>query len=854
VVVQTLLVKVLGDLQVVHLLAQAGDLLLQFLDLFLVLHIHPESLLSTVPGGKHEADGTKSNGSASAAFSLPYLVLAVPRLPANVPGHLLQAPERPPGILRRAASRRIRRIRRISRIITRGETMSAMNQRLCHDSWYPIDAVCRLTGMSSRTLARRKRAIPENCIRFAPSTLGRPKMEIHFEGLPELAVCHRSSLAAPVANDFVPIPADPGTAKPAEPKPEPAKPTPKPKGATRDDLVRGELRLSAVREFMQRCKLMSKEQAAEATCRDWANRVRCQTVQMPLERLPGGYERMTRIDVSLGTFMPGTLRQWAGAYARTKNVLALVDQKKAHVGRHELAIPEAILSYIYGLSVSTARADVAKAVAWGKIHWHGAEKWPEVSIDTWRRRLKKLSRRTGKDLNHSISKFMANCAPDVEIDWNALPYNGLWQIDDVHEDWYGMASDLEYVMRPNAYAIMRARTRKWVAFVATETPIVPSQVRELCGFAMFQPGGGLPDVFKFERGTVAGDAYLDQALATLEVRVSRTGMDGGAVVPGAFPDVATGHFQGKALIERGFRGHHDINWLVPAQVGPEEKTTAPARLQRYIKLEKDAGRNPGIIVLPTPEQWHARIAAAFEEHNNTPHSGLPEIITEAGEIRHATPNEMEQALGDQPIRRMEETLLPLFQVKGVVVPVTRNGFTINNRSYGRFDQDLGKYERVLAYASEVSPALAYVHELGRCVDLYVKASPGDSEQYGEKMHVVKARRSQHEKLTAEALASGDPRLIESMMMLSNPTPNRPQTIVAPPEMVESASRMRTAIAAHHDRHTRLDSRFVSPSDRSDPSNPSDLSRVPRAKSSRGLLSREEELSAQALVFAEAKEV
>jgi hypothetical protein len=594
---------------------------------------------------------------------------------------------------------------------------------------------------------------------------------------------------------------------------------------------------------------MTAEEAADATCRDWANRSRTQTVQIT-ERLPGGHVRVTRLNVALGIFKAGTLRTWAGTYARTGDMLSLVDRKKTNVGRKEKHIPDPILSYIYGLSTSTARADVAKAVAWGKEHWHGEDAWPEVSIDTWRRRIKAFDpRKAGKDLNHSVSRFMANHSPDVEIDWNQLPYNGMWMIDDVHEDWYALSGGAKVcAIRPNAYAIMRARTRKWVAFVATETPITKEQVRELVGFAMCQPGGGLPDVFKFERGTVAGDTHLDQALDTLGVRVSRTGMDEGSVIPGAVADVAKGRFQGKAILERGLQAHHEKQWNVPGQVGSEEKDTAPARLQRWIAMQIDP-ENPAHRIMPTEYETYERIKAAFEEHNNTPQGGHPEILTEQGDVRHATPNEMEKALGDQAIRRMDEKLLPLFQVKGVVVPVTRNGFVLNGHSYGRFDKDgeLMKHAKVLAYASEVFPDLAYVHELGRCVELYVKAAPGDHEQYGKKMHIVKASRNQHQALMAEAMASGDTRLIESMMMLSNPTPNRPETVVAPAAMTETVERMQVSRASFRDRRAAQDRRFELPAAQG-----SDISNQ-RSGRKRGMLDREEELVAQGKVFEEQKE-
>ena len=730
-------------------------------------------------------------------------------------------------------------------------------------NWYPIERIQEITGACERTVRRCLSVVTEQNVRFDVSNGGRPRALYHFSVLPELAVHHRGRVSEvsdqPSVACAPSVPSDYVVNRPPAPKPPP-----KPKGAAKDDLVRAELRLRAVREFEERRKLMSAEQAADATCRDWANRPQVETVQIT-ERLPGGHSRLTRLQVDLGIFKPGTLRTWAGTYAANgRDVISLVDRMKGHVGRKQKEIQPELLSYIYGLSASTDRADVAKAVAWAMRH--APCPMLLVSLDTWRRRIKAFDpRKAGKDLNHSVSRFMANHSPDVEIDWNQMPYNGMWMIDDVHEDWYALSGGEKVcAIRPNAYAIMRARTRKWVAFVATETPITKAQVRELVGFAMCQPGGGLPDVFKFERGTVAGDTHLDQALDTLGVRVSRTGMDEGSVIPGAVRDVAKGRFQGKAILERGLKEHHARQWNAPGQVGPEEKSTAPARLQRWIALQIDP-ENPAHRIMPTEYETYAKIKAAFEEYNNTPQGGLPEILTEQGDVRHATPNEMEKALGDQVIRRMDEKLLPLFQVKGVVVKVNRNGFVLNGHSYGRFDKDgeLMKYAKVLAYASEVFPAVAYVHELGRCVELYVKAEPGDHEQYGKKMHIVKASRNQHEALMAEAMASGDTRLIESMMMLSNPTPNRPETVVAPAAMVETVERMQASRTAFRDRRAAQDKRFEVPGPFADPparrsfgEGGSDAMRhAPRALPTRrrGILDREEELGDQLVALGGGKE-
>ena len=719
-------------------------------------------------------------------------------------------------------------------------------------NWYPIEQIAEATGASIRTLRRRLSDIPTNNMRLDVSAGGRPRTLFHYESLPELSVEHRRRLGLPSSSS---VPSESSVVPSLAPC---VVPPPKARGHSKDDLVRAELRLRAIHEFEERCKLLNKEQAAEATCRDWAHRTRCQTVQMS-ERLPGGHSRVTRENVSLGIFKPGTLRTWAGTYARTKNVLSLVDRKKGSVGRKETAIPPALLSYIYGLCVSTARADVAKAVAWGEKHWPGPEPFTQTSIATWRRRIKAFDpRHAGKDLMHSVQRYRANQTPDVEVDWNALPYNGRFEVDDVQQDWYGLASDMERFIRPYAYAVLRARTRQWIAFVCTETAIIDAQVAELIGFTMAQPTGGIPDLWKLENRNVTTTGDIVAIIESLGSKVSHTSMDGGTmVIPGAVKDGADGHPQGHALIERANRDLHEIAWNAPAQVGGDERRTSPSRTEAFLRMAREAQKRGEVVLVHGPEQWAARMSAVAEHHNNTPNSGLEQIIDpDTGKVRHMTPNECAKMLGSQEVKVMPAEMLPLFATRGEFVPVTRNGIRINNRSYGRFDEALKAYPRVKAYVSDMSPDIAYVHELGRCVDAYLKTAPGEWDQFAAKLRGQAHYKNQFAQVMAEAMASDSSMTLSAMMALKNPVPNRPETVVAPPELMERATRIQTAVAAHRDRAATMDKRFEVPTCPAvglAEADPSTKNQEPRTKNRSGLLRRLGDLDDQLAVLGSSKQ-
>jgi hypothetical protein len=97
-------------------------------------------------------------------------------------------------------------------------------------------------------------------------------------------------------------------------------------------------------------------------------------------------------------------------------------------------MPGDLIQFVAGLAASTARSDVKKAICTARLHWQ-AEQFPDVSLDTWRRRIRCLDpRRALRDLNHSVSRFRGRHSPDIATDYSALHFNDLWQIDDWTED------------------------------------------------------------------------------------------------------------------------------------------------------------------------------------------------------------------------------------------------------------------------------------------------------------------------------------------------------------------------------------------------------------------------------------
>jgi len=679
------------------------------------------------------------------------------------------------------------------------------------DDWYSLKETRQVLGVSTRTMIRRVRTLSDSVTRSAPPNgPGRPEKLFHYTAFPELRAHHERKMTG-------------------EDDPQGETSTP---GApiSREQLAIAELRLTAVKEFEDRCRYMSKELAAAETVRAWQRREpsKCVMVQ---QRLPGGHVRKQRKGVTLPSFKPRTLRGWASSYIREgRQLLALVPETGSR-GRRRVEIPAELLSFVYALYTSSARGDVTKAVALAEDKWPGD--FPEISLKTWQRRLREFDpRKAGKDLNHSVSQFRQKHSPDIEIDWDQLEYNGRWEIDDFQEDWYAHGTDLAKTLRPYAYGIIRTRTRQWIAITTSETPVVQEQVQALVAVAMASSQGGLPKQIKFERGTVAADAHFERLLESIGVQVSRTSMDGGKVHAQALPDRATGHFQGKGVVERAIRGQHDLHWNMRCQVGTEERHSAPARTETLRREAERRAKDGKFLILPKPEEWHRLIANAIERHNNKPNGGLPEIICPTGERRHMTPNEMAIHLKDEEVRVLDERMLPLFYSKGVEVKVTRNGFRIHGRTYGRFDDELKALERVTVYAHPTCPDVAFVEQLGRCVEGYEKAAPGDSSQFEKKRGQEKRMRNKHEAMVAQAIESGASCLIDAIHVTQNPVPDRAQQSVTNELLLDRAQGLQRGIDRKKERQKSLDSRF----DLDDP--------APKTRPRRGLLARSQELTDQ----------
>jgi hypothetical protein len=684
------------------------------------------------------------------------------------------------------------------------------------ENWHTFESVAQITGIPTRTLRRRLESVPGNHVREAVVGRGRPLKLYHRESLPELAI--RSS---------------------ADAASEAKQAAPRPRGASATEVALAGLRLTAVREYQTACRSMPESEAAAYVRRAWATGG--PSVPVPhSERLPSGYIRRTNNEVSLGDFSVSTLRRWDRLYREGHStVLSLVPRRAGRCGRKATDVSPELLQKLWAVSGSTARADVVKAVGYMK---HTTQNFPALSISTWRRRLLKLDpRKFNKSLSHSIARFRQEHSPDVEIDWTQLAYNDRWEVDDCTLDYYGLAaSDPKRAMRPKAYRIFRAATRQWVAFVTSEADITQDQLRGLIGAAMASAGGGIPKLIKFEHGTVATDPYLEWLLGLLGVNISRSSMDSGHVYPGALPDIGRGNPKSKALLESNNRRAHNLGWLIPTQVGGEERHTASSRLLRVL-----SGDPTGLIKIPSAQEWHSIERGIIEQANTTPHSGLPMVFDPTtNTTRHMSPNERAAELATGENRVMAPEYLTLFVQKGIEVPVTRNGIMVNGRSYGRFDEQLLANRRVTVHVDPLSPDTCYVLELGRCVDLYNKESVDGTDQFGRKRHIEQTQRNKYESAMASMLASGQDGIsyVDQVQITNNPAASRPTILVTNDTLAERSNGLREAIAARGRLVSARDSRWSDPSAASE-AKPASL------PVRRGALSRGAEIKEQLEVLA-----
>lgn len=643
-------------------------------------------------------------------------------------------------------------------------------------------------------------------------------------------------------------------------------------GAAPEDLALAELRSEAVRLYIECRGRLPEAEAARHVCAAYQANPKTRHIYIG-ERLSENNIRRRDQVVTLAGFSTGTLRTWyalwsgsgpsSGVCRPAGGIMALVPAWKGTRGRKRKDIPEALLNIVHAWTIKNPRADVRKGIAAARKEWPGD--FPNVSYATWLRRL------TERDPEHftatlgkyGLAAFRQKHSPDIQRDYSNMGYNDLWQLDDATMDFYGMNWSHERFVRPNVYAIIRVATRQWVAVITTETPIVKDQVKSLLGLAFANPAGGIPAEIRFERGTVACDANLEELLTSLGVKVHRTSMDGGRRHIGAFTDVASGHAAGKGVIERAIRSLHNQpgNWDHPLQVGIMERTDAPANLETIksaLLVEAKAGR---VQIRLTPAQWQAGVATAMELYNDTPHSALPEIVDpetstpETIRYRHMSPNEYAANLAVDEIKILDEKLLPLFFHRGNMVPVGKNGFTINNFGYGRFDAGVQEFagQKVTAFQLPEYPRVAYVLELGRCVEAWRMPKAGQEGDLIEvKRGIETGKRNKYEALMAEVLASGSQAVVDQTRLLANPVITQPRKIevVNNPVLADRAARQAAGIAAFSARQRTSDARFEIAADRLSDSGP--VSGVRRLASAtaprRGILARGKEMESELAVL------
>jgi hypothetical protein len=685
--------------------------------------------------------------------------------------------------------------------------------------WLPMTQVAAILDCSIRHARRELAGADASQIRHEPQPVGRPRTLYHCSAHPALRAWRERRdaglIPAPPAQlQEIPAPAAPAAIQEVQAK-APARPT----SASPDDMALAALRAEAVRAYIALRARLPEREAAHAVRLDFAQNPRRRAVRSE-ERLPGQYRRLRRAELVLGSFSETTLRLWHAAWLEG-GLLALVPCRKGRSGRARSGIPEQLLHIVWAWSVKNPRADLRKGIAEARAEWPGD--FPAISYSTWRRRL--AERDGGKAVatlgKQGIAAFRARHSPDIERDYSQMAYNEEWQLDDATMDFYGLSWNHERLIRPFAYAVIRVATRQWVAVVATETPIVKDQVKALLGLAMASPNGGIPKTIRFERGAVACDAATEELLASLGICVHRTSMDGGRRHEDAFKDRAIGHFQGKGIIERAIRSLHNQPglWDDPLQVGTMERTSAAQNIEEIKALILAQARQGRIIPRMQPAQWQAAVAAAMQLYNATPHSKLPEIVdadaSEDGALRYRrmSPDEYAARIAAE-IRVLDQKLLPLFFQRGNLIEVRKNGFSLNGFSYGRFDADLAALagRRVNVFGLPEYPGVAYVAELGRCVEAWRAPDAGQEGALLDAKRAIEARpRNQYEAMIADALASGSNAVLDQTRILASAVPLHAKVeTVSEPALADRAATRQTAVDQFIARQRLRDSRFDMP--------------------------------------------
>jgi len=709
-------------------------------------------------------------------------------------------------------------------------------------NWYTIGAMADILGVSTRTTRDVVRKVPLSLVREQPQAVGRPIKLYHYTAHPRLEAWHNMRHQAP---------ADLTAAENADP-------------IAADDMLRAELRLEAVSEYIANRRRLPEKAAAEAVVAEWKRRPRTRTYALD-ERLDGGHKRKRREEISI-EFSVSTLRGWHSIYRKAARdpfgrvvpalaLPALAPKRKGATGRkhtrEQIERLDELIEFVYSLEAWSVRGDAAAAVAIARDRWD--EEFPSVSLRTWERWLVEHDpMRTARSLNHGIAAFRRDQLPDIETDWNALAYNARWEPDDVSKDYYIIASDLERMVRPFAYAIIRSSTRQMVSVLTSETPIVKEQFRTQLGFSMCSEAGGIPDEIKFEHGAIACDEQLQYKLELCGIRVSRNEMDSGRKHSQAAPDRGRGNPRGHVLIERTHQRTHRMAAYLPGQVGTEERHTAPANLENAKKLVLEKRKRGEIVAWPDVNRYHELERQFMEAHNNTPHQGLPKTVDpETGELRHMTPNERAQQFQDVPVRVLAPECVAVFGFIGERVPVTRNGIRINNQTYGRFDADLRRFKEVTVTADPKDTRFVLIHELGRMVERYYKRRPGVADdQFAKRARIEKRLKNQYQQTVDRMLGmlgEGEILPIDRIHIAANPTPQRPTELVQPDELRQMANNMRRALEMARDRETAFDRSFSA--DLNTPPQPNADASEPVTSPRGGLLARREKLSAMAHVYA-----
>jgi len=643
--------------------------------------------------------------------------------------------------------------------------------------WLTLDQIASALDRSRRSIQRRLSGVPAELKRTMRQEIGRPLMVYHRTAIPELGKGTQAEGTKAQSQTIF-------SAEKSQ--------------INASDLVTGQLRAEAVLTYEDLKPRLGESAAAEAICAAYAKQPKTREIEIN-ERLSNNNTRQIKRLIILGGFSTGTLRRWARLYQeRGRTPLALAPELRGKVGRKPKHVDEHAVNLVHALSVMTPRGTVAGAIPFAKKQYPGD--FPDISNATWRRIIDKRDASGAMATlgKYGIPAFRQKHSPVIERDYSKLGYNGLWEIDDFQVDFYVYDTLLQNLIRPWVYAIFRLSTREWISLVITPVKITQAQVESLIGFTMADPRGGIPNVFKFEKGAVACSEKFEGFLkGNFQIEIKRTGMDSGKAHSEAFPDKPAGRARAKGCIERAIRTFHNITSYFPGtflQTGPQEQHTAPAFLEplkeKLNKLAQDK-EHPFILSVLTPHNWMKIIEESMKLYANTPHSSLPKMIFPSGEgdkftPRHLTPTEYAAQIAPAgEVRIMPETYIPLFSKTAEKIEVNRNGVRINNVSYGRWDEDMqGLIGRKVTVHTMPNPDKVYVEELGRTVlaSTPVLSGEEDEEQIIAQRSAEKKPRNQFEALQSAVRTAGFNATIDKTSIMAGLVPGIKLTTVHSPAL------------------------------------------------------------------------